>query len=134
MNLWDINAGRFDEDLLSLAAGSKDTSDLRAKLGEVRLDGGSSFGTISAYFVDRYGFDSSCSIVPFTGDNSSTILALPLRPQDAIVSLGTSTTFLMATNTYRPDPAVHFFSHPAKNDTYFFMLCYKNGQTPSQDR
>lgn len=33
MNLWDIKTGSWDEDLLSLTAGSSDTSDLKRKLG-----------------------------------------------------------------------------------------------------
>lgn len=90
-------------------------------------DGGSSFGTISPYFVNRYGFPSSAQIIAFTGDNPSTILALPLRSSDAIVSLGTSTTFLMSTPQYKPDPAYHFMNHPTTAGLYMFMLCYKNG-------
>lgn len=127
MNLWDIKDGKFNEKLLALAADSSDTSDLKYKLGGVPDDGGGSFGSISPYFVDRYGFDPSCNIYPFTGDNSSTILSLPLRPLDAIVSLGTSTTFLMSTPHYKPDPAVHFFNHPTTAGLHMFMLCYKNG-------
>jgi len=127
MNLWDIKTGKYNEELMSLAAGSSDTRDLKGKLGRVPEDGGGSLGTISAYFVERYGFDPSCSIALFTGDNPSTILALPLRPFDAIVSLGTSTTFLMSTHHYKPDPAVHFFNHPTTAGLYMFMLCYKNG-------
>ena len=100
MNLWDIKAGKYNEKLMTLASGSSDTSDLEHKLGHVHEDGGGSFGNISTYFVERYGFNSNCSIVPFTGDNPSTILALPLRPLDAMVSLGTSTTFLMSTPHY----------------------------------
>jgi xylulokinase len=46
---------------------------------------------------------------------------------DAIVSLGTSTTFLMSTPKYVPDPAYHFFNHPITAGLYMFMLCYKNG-------
>jgi xylulokinase len=46
---------------------------------------------------------------------------------DAVVSLGTSTTFLMSTPEYKPDPATHFFNHPATPGLYMFMLCYKNG-------
>lgn len=90
-------------------------------------DGGASFGTISPYFIKRYGFPSSTQIIAFTGDNPSTILALPLRASDAIVSLGTSTTFLMSTNQYKPDPAYHFLNHPTTAGNYMFMLCYKNG-------
>ena len=121
MNLWDIQKGSWNKELLSLAAGSRDTSKLKAQLGDVPEDGGGSLGAISGYFVKRYGFDPSCAIAPFTGDNPSTILALPLRPLDAIVSLGTSTTFLMSTPHYKPDPSVHFMNHPTTPGLYMFM-------------
>ena len=127
LNLWDIQSGKWNEKLLALVSGSGQTSDLKQKLGDVSEDGGGSLGHISPYFVRRYGFDPSCSIAPFTGDNPATILALPLRPMDAMVSLGTSTTFLMSTSHYKPDPAVHFFNHPTTASLYMFMLCYKNG-------
>jgi xylulokinase len=127
MDLWDINAGAFSDTLLELASGSSGKESLRKKLGEVRADGGGSMGPISNYFVEKYGFSTECQIAPFTGDNPSTILSLPLRPLDAMVSLGTSTTFLMSTPKYVPDPAYHFFNHPATAGLYMFMLCYKNG-------
>ncbi|TVY22824.1 putative D-xylulose kinase A [Lachnellula hyalina] len=127
MNLWDINAGAWCEPLLTLAAGEDGLDSLKQKLGEVREDGGGSLGNISSYFVSRYNFAPNCGIAPFTGDNPATILALPLRPLDAIVSLGTSTTFLMSTPKYFPDPAYHFFNHPTTAGLYMFMLCYKNG-------
>lgn len=126
MNLWDIPKQEYNETLLRLAAGG-DSADLRKKLGEVRMDGGGSMGAVSSYFVSKYGFSADCQIAPFTGDNPATILALPLRPLDAIVSLGTSTTFLMNTPKYRPDGAYHFFNHPTTAGHYMFMLCYKNG-------
>lgn len=129
MNLWDMPNQRYSDELLALAAGGgKDgAAALRARLGEPRIDGGGSMGAISPYFVSRYGFSAGCQVVPFTGDNPATILALPLRPLDAIVSLGTSTTFLMNTPEYRPDGAYHFFNHPTTAGHYMFMLCYKNG-------
>lgn len=127
MNLWNIKACQWNEQLLSLAAGSEGTVDLRKKLGEVPEDGGAHLGGISKYFVQRYQFSPSCTIAPSTGDNPSTILALTLRPLDAIVSLGTSTTFLMSTPHYKPDPSVHFMNHPTTANLYMFMLCYKNG-------
>jgi len=127
MNLWDIDAGAWCEPLLKLTAGDDSVDSLKKKLGDVREDGGGSMGSISKYFIQRYGFPSDCGIAPFTGDNPSTILALPLRPLDAIVSLGTSTTFLMSTPKYVPDPAYHFFNHPTTAGLYMFMLCYKNG-------
>lgn len=129
MNLWDIANQRYSEKLLLLTAGGcKDAAaELRAKLGEPRIDGGGSMGSVSGYFVRKFGFSPDCQIAPFTGDNPATILALPLRPLDAIVSLGTSTTFLMNTPAYKPDGSYHFFNHPTTNGHYMFMLCYKNG-------
>ncbi|TLD32490.1 xylulose kinase [Venturia nashicola] len=128
MDLWDISAGAWNDDLLSLAAGGeRNLGELKLKLGSVPQDGGGSFGKVSQYFVKRYGFSSEASIIPFTGDNPSTILALPLRESDAMVSLGTSTTFLMSTPHYKPDPAYHFMNHPTTPGLYMFMLCYKNG-------
>ncbi|KAL0264651.1 hypothetical protein SLS55_000601 [Diplodia seriata] len=128
MNLWDIHAGKWHEGLLTLCAGgASGVAALREKLGPVFEDGGGAFGAVSPYFVSRYGFSKDCKVVPATGDNPATILALPLREGDAIVSLGTSTTFLMSTPVYRPDPAYHFMNHPTTAGLYMFMLCYKNG-------
>ncbi|KAK3302544.1 uncharacterized protein B0T15DRAFT_309213 [Chaetomium strumarium] len=127
MNLWDIQGSSWSEPLLELAAGKDGVAELRRKLGDVRQDGGGSMGRISSYFTTKYGFSPDCEVAPFTGDNPATILALPLRPLDAIVSLGTSTTFLMSTPVYKPDPSYHFFNHPTTPGQYMFMLCYKNG-------
>ncbi|PYH48831.1 xylulokinase [Aspergillus saccharolyticus JOP 1030-1] len=127
MNLWNIKKGAYDEKLLQLCAGPSGVEDLKRKLGDVPEDGGIRLGTIDRYYVERYGFSPDCTIIPATGDNPATILALPLRPSDAMVSLGTSTTFLMSTPSYKPDPATHFFNHPTTPGLYMFMLCYKNG-------
>jgi xylulokinase len=127
MNLWDIKKGEWHQKLLELAAGPGKADELRKKLGDVPEDGGINLGTITKYYVDRYGFSPDCKIIASTGDNPSTILALPLRQNDAMVSLGTSTTFLMSTPEYKPDPATHFFNHPTTAGLYMFMLCYKNG-------
>ena len=128
MNLWNVEELKWDEKLLVIAAGgAAGVEELKQKLGNVELDGGKRLGLIHKYFVERYGFSSDCSIAPFTGDNPATILALPLRPLDVIVSLGTSTTLLMSTPTYYPSPAYHLFDHPTTSGLYMFMLCYKNG-------
>lgn len=127
MNLWDIRRGCWSDRLLELAAGSYGVLDLKSKLGDVPEDGGLKLGTISGFYVKRYGFNPLCVVLPSTGDNPATILALPLRSLDAMVSLGTSTTFLMSTPSYKPDPATHFFNSPTTAGLYMFMLCYKNG-------
>lgn len=134
MNLWDISAGAWHQGLIALAASSAPPSpddspaqQLQRKLGTVHTDPSIPLGKISPYYCRRYSFHPDCIIAPFTGDNPATILALPLRPNDAIVSLGTSTTFLMSTPHYKPDPSTHFFNHPTTKGLYMFMLCYKNG-------
>ena len=127
MNLWEVKKGAWNDKAIALAAGDHSAEDLKKKLGTVYEDGGLHLGKISPYFVERYGFSPDCTMTPFTGDNPSTILALPLRPLDAMVSLGTSTTFLMSTPQYKPDPATHFFNSPTTPGLYMFMLCYKNG-------
>ncbi|QIW96831.1 hypothetical protein AMS68_002349 [Peltaster fructicola] len=128
MDLWDIHNRQWHDGLLHLTAGGDQAAaQLKIKLGKVSQDGGGSFGMVSKYFVSKYGFSSDAKVIPFTGDNPATILALPLRPSDAMVSLGTSTTFLMSTTTYQPDPEYHFMNHPTTDDHFMFMLCYKNG-------
>lgn len=128
MDLWDIHHGKWQHDLLTLCAGgAAGVAALNEKLGPVLEDGGAPLGSISQYFISKYGFSKDCKVVPATGDNPATILALPLREGDAIVSLGTSTTFLMSTPMYKPDPAYHFMNHPTTAGLYMFMLCYKNG-------
>ncbi|KAJ5927799.1 hypothetical protein N7466_006755 [Penicillium verhagenii] len=127
MNLWNIQKGAYDDRLLQLCAGKFEVEDLKKKLGDVPEDGGLHLGSVHEYYVKRYGFSPNCTVIPATGDNPATILALPLRPSDAMVSLGTSTTFLMSTPSYKPDPATHFFNHPTTAGLYMFMLCYKNG-------
>ncbi|KKY25329.1 putative d-xylulose kinase [Phaeomoniella chlamydospora] len=127
MNLWEIKKGSWNDKAINLAAGDHSAEDLKEKLGPVDEDGGLHLGPISPYYIERYGFSPDCTMIAFTGDNPSTILALPLRPLDAMVSLGTSTTFLMSTPQYKPDPATHFFNSPTTAGLYMFMLCYKNG-------
>jgi xylulokinase len=128
MNLQNIQTGEWDEKLLELTAGSKEgVKGLRKKLGEISIDPVTSLGTIQPYFIKQYGFNAACKIFPFTGDNPATMLSLPLKEGEAIVSLGTSTTFLMSTSKYNPDPSYHFMHHPTTPGLYMFMLCYKNG-------
>ena len=127
MNLWDIPNAKWHQTLVGIAASDQDTEGLLARLGEVRQDPTGKLGNVGEYFVQKYGFDPNCWITPFTGDNPSTILCLPLRSLDAIVSLGTSTTFLMATPRYLSDPSYHLMNHPTTSGLYMFMLCYKNG-------
>ncbi|EPY49860.1 xylulose kinase [Schizosaccharomyces cryophilus OY26] len=128
MNLWDIQNEQFDSRLLDDVAGPFQGSDLAIKLGSVEMNGAKQLGRIGSYFSEKYGFSSHCQIIPITGDNPATLLSLPLRPgKDVLLSLGTSTTALMATSNYVCSPEYHMFGHPIVTNHFMVMLCYKNG-------
>ncbi|KAJ2712284.1 hypothetical protein H4R19_002836 [Coemansia spiralis] len=99
-------------------------------------------GTLSPYFVRRYGFPS-CPVVAFTGDNLSafagveSLFAVAGHSAAAVVSLGTSDTVLFPLDRYPyaadgPSPTMHchdghVLQHPMAAGRYIAMLCYKNG-------
>lgn len=126
MNLWDLEKNEWSKKLLEVASAGEGAG-LEKRLGEVENDGGKHLGNVSPYFVEKYGFSPKAVISPFTGDNPATILALPLRPRDVMISLGTSTTCLMSTPNYVTHSSYHMFNHPTTSGLYMFMLCYVNG-------
>ena len=71
-----------------------------------------------------------CIVAPFTGDNPATVIALS-APGDALLSLGTSTTFLLSIPPADAPPkrftTSHILSHPTALGGQIAMLCYKNG-------
>ncbi|PWY99057.1 putative XKS1-xylulokinase [Testicularia cyperi] len=125
--------------LLQLASGETEGEaslggavELEHKLGKVYDDAGQAVGKVGRWWVDRYGFSPDCLVFPGTGDNPATFLAFSLAERQAIVSLGTSDTVMVATSQYVPDPEFHAFVHPAKLGAesagkFFNMLVYKSG-------
>lgn len=66
--------------------------------------------------------------MPFTGDNSATLVSMNLSEGDCVVSLGTSDTVLV----YLKKGAAattesHLMAHPTDPEGFMGMLCYKNG-------
>ncbi|KAN0062786.1 hypothetical protein ACQY0O_004982 [Thecaphora frezii] len=153
MNLWDMRPDAeaqaakererlepgWNWELLRLASGELDptpdqeaggASELERKLGPVSRNSGSSVGRIGRWWVERCGFPPTCQILPGTGDNPATLLAFTLADREALVSLGTSDTLMVATNRYVPHAEFHAFLHPAQSKgkrEYFNMLVYKSG-------
>jgi len=122
----DIASCRWDERLLQACGGPE----LRSKIGSEPVPGGTVLGKISTWWIKRWGFHPDCLVVPFTGDNPATMVALS-TPGDAVLSLGTSTTFLLAISPSDTPPArfttSHLLAHPTTAGAYIAMLCYKNG-------
>lgn len=85
-------------------------------------------GSISPYFVKKYGFSSSCSICPFTGDNPASLVGMgATSPGQVVISLGTSDTFFAAMPEAKTDPQGfgHVFGNPAGG--FMSLICFRNG-------
>uniref|UniRef100_A0A674MRH1 Xylulose kinase n=1 Tax=Takifugu rubripes TaxID=31033 RepID=A0A674MRH1_TAKRU len=80
MNLLDIRSRAWSQICLDATAPHLDRL-----LGEPQPST-SVLGRISAYFVHRYGFSKSCSVVTFTGDNPASLAGMRLQPGDVAVS------------------------------------------------
>ncbi|CAO0802749.1 unnamed protein product [Mucor circinelloides] len=123
-NMMNIETHKWEDKLLKQCGGEE----LAGKLAKEPVEGGTVLGNISEYYVKRYGFDPECKIMPFTGDNSATLVSMNLSEGDCVVSLGTSDTVLVylkkgaATTTES-----HLMAHPTDPEGFMGMLCYKNG-------
>ncbi|CAL9733515.1 xylulose kinase [Monosporozyma servazzii] len=133
MNLYDIKKRKLHTGLLQLIDDT--TKNNKSRCVKEKLAGEPikceenpvNLGYIGKYFVNKFGFQTKCSIFPFTGDNLATICSLPLQNNDILVSLGTSTTVLLVTDQYHPSPNYHLFIHPTIPNAYMGMICYCNG-------
>ncbi|CAF4538961.1 unnamed protein product [Rotaria sp. Silwood2] len=83
MNLLDIRQFKWSKECLNICG-----KDLEKKLSEKLVHPRTVLGTISKYFVERYGFNSQCQIVSFTGDNPSSFYALASDSKTVVISLG----------------------------------------------
>lgn len=142
MNLMDIVSCKWDKRLLEICGGHT----LQSKLGSQPVLGGSTLGTVGDWWVKKWGFHpggyltsnfcscletekscKDCIVAPFTGDNPATVVSLS-APGDAILSLGTSTTFLLSSDILpKRSTTSHLLAHPTDVRRKIVMLCYKNG-------
>jgi len=126
MNLMNVLTHKWDDGLLETCGGPY----LRQKLGEEPVPGGVVLGKVHAYWAQKYGISPDCLVAPFTGDNPASMVSLS-TPGDAILSLGTSTTFLLAVPPADTPPkrftSSHLLAHPTTLTAQIGMLCYKNG-------
>ncbi|KAI8382908.1 hypothetical protein BD560DRAFT_364468 [Blakeslea trispora] len=123
-NMMNIRTHKWDDKLLYECGGDA----LAEKLAKEPVEGGTVLGNVNSYYVERYGFNSECKIVSFTGDNSATLVSMNLLEGDCVVSLGTSDTVLVY---LKKDAAAttesHLMVHPIDSEGFMGMLCYKNG-------
>ncbi|XP_032092879.1 xylulose kinase isoform X1 [Thamnophis elegans] len=84
-------------------------------------------GLISPYYTERFGFNPSCKIVAFTGDNPASLAGMRLSEGDIAISLGTSDTLFLWIKEPRPALEGHIFCNPVDSQAFMALLCYKNG-------
>ncbi|OWR42515.1 xylulose kinase isoform 1 [Danaus plexippus plexippus] len=126
MNLLDIHTMKWCDKALE-ACGDET---LKQKLGEP-VPSASVVGSISPYFVQRYGFKPDCKVVAFTGDNCSALAGLRLRSGWVGLSLGTSDTLLLGLEEPGAPVAGHVLVGPT-SAPYMALLCFANGSLTRQ--
>ncbi|KAF1761032.1 hypothetical protein GCK72_009286 [Caenorhabditis remanei] len=121
MNLMNIETEKWEQSLLDFIFPG-----LENKLGEL-VSPMTSIDTVHSYWTHRFGIPKDCMILPFLGDNPSSLAGLSLLPTDIGISLGTSDTVFFFSPTFKPNTDAHVFSHFAPNSGYMAMICFKNG-------
>lgn len=122
MNLLNIWNREWSKECLNVCG-----SDLNSKLGQNVVPSTDVLGEISPYYVQRYGFNRSCKIIAFTGDNPASLIGMCLGENDIGVSLGTSDTVFLWLKS--PKPGIHgnIFCNPLCSTDWMSLLCFKNG-------
>ncbi|NOQ16957.1 MAG: carbohydrate kinase [Methyloprofundus sp.] len=122
MNLLDIRNKQWHPDALS-CCGEQLQDKLKPAVNPQLI-----LGNIAPYFTQRYGFNSVCKVLPWCGDNPSSLIGLGLiEPGMTAVSLGTSDTCfgLFQNLPETMSPWAHTFIAPTLD--YMSLLCFKNG-------
>lgn len=122
MNLLNLAALKWDPALTDATA-----SELLKKLPEISRTTGI-IGTISSYFVKKFGFSPECRCAHFTGDNPASLVGMgATTPGNVVISLGTSDTFFAAMPEAKTDPNGfgHVFGNPLGG--YMSLICFRNG-------
>ncbi|KAL4714679.1 hypothetical protein ACJJTC_012596 [Scirpophaga incertulas] len=127
MNLLDIHTKEWYPKAL-MACGDQT---LQEKLGQP-VPTASDLGTITSYFVQRYGFSETCRVVAFTGDNCSALAGLRLKAGWVGLSLGTSDTLLLGLQKPAAPIAGHVLVGPTSEAPYMALLCFANGSLTRQ--
>ena len=122
MNLMNLSSCDWDDELLAATA-----EGLRDRLPPL-APASSIAGTIAPYFVSKFGFQDTCQVVLWSGDNPCSLVGMGAgRPGKIVISLGTSDTLFAAMTEPRSDPRGygHVFGNPLGG--FMSLICFRNG-------
>ncbi|MEO5714850.1 MAG: FGGY-family carbohydrate kinase [Luteolibacter sp.] len=122
MNLLNLATQNWDTDLMAATAPDLVTRLLPPALATTVQ------GTVSPYFVGKFGLSAKCRTALFTGDNPASLVGMgATTPGNVVISLGTSDTFFAAMPGPKTDPNGfgHVFGNPAGG--YMSLICFRNG-------
>jgi len=122
MNLMDIKKKVWHPDALKATA-----PDLDKRLPPV-VASSTLAGTVSPYFVKKFGVNPQAQIQVWSGDNPCSVIGLGLiKAGQVAISLGTSDTFFGSMKKCQTDEhgEGHVFGSP--NGDYMTLICFKNG-------
>jgi xylulokinase len=122
MNLMDIQKKVWDTDALKATA-----PDLNKKLPPL-AESWKTIGTVSPYFVKKFGVNPNAQTLVWSGDNPCSVVGLGLIREGMVaISLGTSDTYFGSMKNCRTDEhgEGHVFGSPAGG--YMTLICFKNG-------
>ena len=87
-----------------------------------------SAGAIHQYYVEKFGFSSSCEVVLFSGDNPCSLIGTGLvNPGMAAVSLGTSDTMFCYMKVLHTSDKGEGVVFGAPTGDYMSLICMRNG-------
>lgn len=122
MNLMNISSKQWDDQALDATA-----PNLKEKLPPL-VNSFDIIGSISPYFVERYGFSESTKLIAWSGDNPNSLIGVGLTKKGKVaISLGTSDTYFGYIKKLALDlnGEGHVFGSPTGD--YMSLICYKNG-------
>ena len=122
MNLMDIREKIWRVDALKATA-----PDLNKKLPSL-AESWKVIGTVSPYFVKKFGVNPDAQSLVWSGDNPCSVVGLGLIREGMVaISLGTSDTYFGSMKRCHTDAhgEGHVFGSPTGD--YMTLICYKNG-------
>jgi xylulokinase len=121
MNLLNLRSLEWDKEICDFIS-----PDLLQKLPRIYRPGDPPLKLAERFAA--FGLTPGINVVPFTGDNPSSLVGCgAAKPGTAVISLGTSDTFFAAMNEFHTDPAGygHVFGNPSGG--FMSLACFKNG-------